>query len=112
MRTLLESVLEAAHEAPGRGCMLGNTAIELLPQDEEARVIVNSGLRSFVHGVESGLRAAQEAGEVRKDIDCHSQARLLAVLVQGLHVTARAELEPGTLHDVIDAALGEITAPD
>jgi len=111
VRSLLGSVLEAAHEAPGRGCMLGNTAIELLPQDEEARAIVHSGLRSFERGIECGLRAAQQAGDVRKEIDCHSHARLLVALVQGLHVTARAELEPDKLHDVIDVALGAITAP-
>jgi len=111
VRGLLESVLEAASEAPGRGCMLGNTAIELLPQDEAARMIVHSGLRSFERAVESGLRAAQRAGEVRKDVDCHSQARLLVTLVQGLHVTARAELTPKNLHDVIDVALDAIATP-
>ena len=108
VRGLLESVLEAAHEAPGRGCMLGNTAIEMLPQDEEARMIVHSGLQSFEHGIENGLRAAQQAGEVRKDIDCRSQARLLVTIVQGLHVTARAERTPEKLYDVIDVALGAI----
>lgn len=109
VRRLLESVLDAAREAPGRGCMLGNTAIELLPQDEEAREIVHAGLRAFEHGIEGGLRGAQEAGEVHEDIDCRSQARLLVALVQGLHVTARAELAPEKLHDVIDVALGAIT---
>ena len=97
-------------EAPGRGCMLGNTAMELLPRDEEAREIVHSGLQAFEQGVEGGLRAAQQAGEIREDVDCHSQARLLVVLVQGLHVTARAELAPEKLQDVIDLALEAITA--
>ena len=110
VRRLLESVLDAAREAPGRGCMLGNTAMELLPQDEVAREIVHSGLQAFEQGVEDGLRAAQQAGEIREDVDCHSQARLLVVLVQGLHVTARAELAPEKLQDVIDYALEAITA--
>lgn len=111
VRALLESVLDAAREAPGRGCMLGNTAIELLPHDDEARAIVHRGLRSFEQGVENGLRAAQQAGEVRTDIDCHSHARLLVVLVQGLHVTARAARALEELDDVIDAALAALTTP-
>lgn len=110
VRSILESVLDAARDVPGRGCMLGNTAIELLPHDEEAREIVHSGLRAFEHGIEGGLRAAQVAGEIRGDIDCHSQARLLVALIQGLHVTARAELAPEQLRDVIDAALAAIEA--
>jgi len=108
VRGLLESVLDAARDEPGRGCMLGNSSIELLPQDEEAREIVHSGLRVFEHGIEGGLRAAQAAGEIRQDIDCHSQARLLVALIQGLHVTARAELAPERLRDIIDAALAAI----
>lgn len=109
VRRLLESVLDAAREAPGRGCMLGNTAIELLPRDEEAREIVHSGLRAFEHGIEGGLLAAQHAGEIRCDIDCRSHAQLIVTLVQGLHVTARAELAPENLRDVIDTALAAIT---
>lgn len=109
VRRLLESVLDAAREAPGRGCMLGNTAIELLPRDEEAREIVHSGLRAFEHGIEGGLLAAQQAGEIRGDIDCRSHAQLIVTLVQGLHVTARAELAPENLRDVIDTALAAIT---
>lgn len=108
VRSLLESVLEAAQETPGRGCMLGNTAIELLPQDEEAREIVYGGLRTFERGIESGLRAAQEAGEIRSDVDCHSQARILVALIQGLHVMARAERAPEQLRDIIDNALAAI----
>lgn len=108
VRDLLESVLDAAQEAPGRGCMLGNTAIELLPHDEEARQIVHAGLRALEDGIEGGLRAAQAAGEIREDIDCNTQARVLVTLIQGLHVTARAELAPEQLRGIIDTALAAI----
>lgn len=111
VRGLLGSVLEAAREAPGRGCMLGNTAIELLPGDEEARRIVHSGLRGFEHGIEAALRAAQAAGSVRENVDCRTQTRLLVALIQGLHVTARAETAPEALSDVVDTAIAAIETP-
>lgn len=108
VRTLLESVLESAVTDPGRGCMLGNSAIELLPNDESVRELVRSGLQALEHGIEQALLRAQVVGEIRDDIDCAAQARLLVVLVQGLHVTARAELDPHSLDKVIDTMLNSI----
>jgi TetR/AcrR family transcriptional repressor of nem operon len=89
--------------------MLGNTATELLPKDEAARGIVQSGLQALEQGIEQALREAQRIGEIRDDIDCGAQARLLVVLVQGLHVTARAEPDPHRLDEVIDTMLDSIT---
>lgn len=109
VRTLLEGVLDSAVTDPGRGCMLGNTATELLPKDEAARGIVQSGLQALEEGIEQALREAQRIGEIRDDIDCGAQARLLVVLVQGLHVTARAEPDPHRLDEVIDTMLDSIT---
>src|SRR3954470_23121290 len=36
LRALLTAALEAAAEEPGRGCMLGNTAAESIPDDGKA----------------------------------------------------------------------------
>lgn len=102
---LLEAVLASAADAPGRGCMLGNSAMELLPDDEEAGSIVQAGLRALEQGIEAGLREAQRLGEVRADLDCPAHARLLVALIQGLHVTARAEADPHRLDDVIGVAI-------
>ncbi len=88
--------------------MLGNTATDLLPDDESARKIVQAGLQALETGIEQALREARHAGEIRDDIDCAAHARLLVVLVQGLHVTARVEPDP-RLDEVIDAMLDSIT---
>ncbi|RKS76913.1 TetR family transcriptional regulator [Actinomadura pelletieri DSM 43383] len=109
IRALLLSVLQAAQETPGRGCMLGNTAAELLPEDETAGRLVNAGFGALESGLEQTLRAAQRSGEVRPDIDCGAQARLLLALMQGLHVVARTEPDPDRLTDAIDAALAPLT---
>ncbi|GAA1869226.1 TetR/AcrR family transcriptional regulator [Asanoa iriomotensis] len=110
VRKLLTDALDAARLSPGRGCMLGNTATEVVPDDEEAARIVRRAFGELESGLEEALANAQRAGEVRGDVDCGAHARLLLALVQGLHVVARAEADPGRLGDAIDAALAGITA--
>ncbi|HET8953052.1 MAG TPA: TetR/AcrR family transcriptional regulator [Solirubrobacteraceae bacterium] len=110
LRELLTSVLSAAADAPGRGCMLGNTAAEALPGDTEAGAIVGRALRGLEGAIERSLAHAQQTGEVRSDIDCGAHARLLVALVQGLHVVARTEPDPRRLDDAVDAALASVAA--
>jgi TetR/AcrR family transcriptional regulator, transcriptional repressor for nem operon len=105
LRELLGGVLTAARTAPGRGCMLGNTAAEVLPGDEAAGRVVRDAFRDLEDAIEGALGLAQKAGEIRHDVDCGAQARLLVAVMQGLHVRARAEPDPHRLDDVVDAAL-------
>ncbi|MEU7768959.1 TetR/AcrR family transcriptional regulator [Nocardia sp. NPDC049190] len=106
---LLASVLAAASGMPGRGCMLGNTAAELLPVDEAARRVISDAFGALEGALEQALAGAQQAGEVSADIDCGAQARLLVTLVQGLHIVARAEPDPHRLDDVVHVALASLT---
>jgi len=102
---LLGGVLAAARTTPGRGCMLGNTATELLPDDDAAARIVRAAFGTLERALERGLARAKKRGEIRDDVDCSAQARLLVVLMQGLHVVARAEPDPHRLDDVVRTAL-------
>jgi TetR/AcrR family transcriptional repressor of nem operon len=47
--------------------------------------------------------------EIRDDVNCGAHARLLLAVLQGLHVIARVERDPGRLDDAIDAALAAIS---
>jgi TetR/AcrR family transcriptional regulator, transcriptional repressor for nem operon len=105
LRELLTDVLTAAHTAPGRGCMLGNTAAEVLPGDDAAGRVVRDAFRELESAIQRALELAQRTGEVSDNVNCGAQARLLVAVMQGLHVLARAELDPQRLKDVIDAAL-------
>jgi TetR/AcrR family transcriptional regulator, transcriptional repressor for nem operon len=105
---LLHSVLAAARVAPGRGCMLGNTATELLPDDEAIAAVVRRAFRTLEHALEHALSVGQKNGEIREEIDCGAQARHLLVVVQGLHVVARAEPDPDRLSDAVDAVLASL----
>ncbi|MFI6901761.1 TetR/AcrR family transcriptional regulator [Nonomuraea sp. NPDC050394] len=105
----LGDILTAARAEPGRGCMLGNTATELLPRDEAAGRVVRGALGALEGAIERALTAARRTGEIRDDVDCAAQARLLVVLMQGLHVVARAESDPDRLGDVVRTALASLT---
>ncbi len=105
LREFLTDVLRAAVIAPGRACMLGNTAAEALPDDDQAGAVVRAAFRDLEATIEQALKLAQNAGEIRGDIDTGAQARLLLALMQGLHVLARAEDDPLRLQDAIVAAL-------
>jgi TetR/AcrR family transcriptional repressor of nem operon len=85
--------------------MLGDTAAEALPDDDDAGTVVRGAFRELENTIEQALKLAQQAGEIRDDIDNGAQARLLLALMQGLHVLARAEDDPLRLQDAIDAAL-------
>ena len=112
LRALLLEPLDGAVLAPGRGCMLGNTAVTALPEDAEAKEIVAGSLGELERAITSALAAAQRTGEVPESIDPAPQARLLVALMQGLHVVARAERNPQRLRDVVDVALAPLTRVD
>ena len=108
---LLTGVLDAATNVPGRGCMLGNTAVELVPEDVPASTIVRDAFAALETKLEGVLRAGQETGAFRGDIDARSLACMLVALVQGLHVIARAESDPQRLKTVVSAAGALLTTP-
>ena len=109
LRHLLVDVLVAAVTVPGRGCMLGNTAAEMVPDDEEAGDVVRTAFRELEGIVARALEQAKDSGEIRADVDCDAQATLLVALMQGLHVLARVEEDPMHLSDAIDVALAPLS---
>lgn len=96
-------------DAP-HGCMMGNTAAELVPHDAEATAIVKDSFARFVHTVADGLRAAQDRGEVTTASAPEAQAQLLLVLAEGTSLLARAGTDPTKATAAIDAALAGLRA--
>jgi TetR/AcrR family transcriptional repressor of nem operon len=105
---ILTDVLVAARAVPGRGCMLGNSAAELLPEDDEAAGVVRTAFHELERLIALALENAKVSGEIRADIDSDAQGALLVALMQGLHVLARVEDSPLRLRGAIDAALAPL----
>ncbi|MDH3758824.1 MAG: TetR/AcrR family transcriptional regulator [Gammaproteobacteria bacterium] len=79
IRALVRTVCD--HAAEGRGCLMINSMVELAPHDPEVKeMLMNEGQRRIQVMTEL-LTKAQEAGEVRPELD---PARLAQQLMVGL----------------------------
>jgi TetR/AcrR family transcriptional repressor of nem operon len=106
---LLEpSALTGAAELPDggrRGCLLGNTAVELLPGDKKAAELVAAAYDAVVEVLTAALARAQSAGEVTTGATPEAQAQLLLLLFQGSALVGRAQPDRDRLAAGIDAAI-------
>ncbi|HVW80832.1 MAG TPA: helix-turn-helix domain-containing protein [Mycobacteriales bacterium] len=93
-----------------RGCLLGNTAAELLPDDEAAAELVANAYRATVQTFTTALRRSQHNGEVTSDTTPEAQAQLLLLLFQGAALVGRAGEGPAQLAAGVDAALDALRA--
>lgn len=104
----LRAVLMVALQCPPgdarRGCLLGNTAIELTGADQAATEAVRTGFSHTEDAFRRALERAYETGELPRR-DAGAQARMLLAVLQGLQVIVRTERDPARLSDAVDAAL-------
>lgn len=91
--------------APRRGCLVGNTTVELVPDDDDARNLVSAAYDGFVEVVTAALARGQVTGEVRRDTAASAQAQLLLLVFQGLALVSRAVTDPDRLALAVDVAL-------
>jgi TetR/AcrR family transcriptional repressor of nem operon len=75
------------------GCLMGNTAAELGPHDEEAAQIVRMGFAGVTREIAETIRQGQEAGEIRAGLDPEELASLIVVTIQGAALLTK--VEPG-----------------
>jgi TetR/AcrR family transcriptional repressor of nem operon len=96
--------LAAEQEFP-RGCLIANSAGELLPGDREVARTVNEILNVVEDGFLQGLRAAARNGEVSATADLPASAAMLTMLLEGLQVMVKVEPNPRRFATAVDAAL-------
>ncbi|MFJ9033436.1 TetR/AcrR family transcriptional regulator [Streptomyces sp. NPDC102274] len=100
----------AADEDRPRGCLIANTAGELLPGDQDVAASVNDIFSVVEDGFLQGLRVAARTGEVSDDLDLPSCAVMLTMLLEGLQVLVKADPDPRRLVAAVDTALASIAA--
>lgn len=91
--------------APRRGCLIGNTTAELVPDDDDARALVAAAYDGFVAIVSEALARGQAIGDVSRAATPAAQAQLLLLLFQGLALVSRAGTDPDQLASAVDVAL-------
>lgn len=93
------------------GCLVGNTAAELVPGDPEAEALVAAAYDGFVEVVAAALRRGQAGGEVSTAAPPETQAELLLLLFQGSALVSRARLDRARLAQSIDVMLDGLRPP-
>jgi TetR/AcrR family transcriptional repressor of nem operon len=111
-RMLLDpAALTGAHpqqQGHRRGCLLGNTAAQLQPDDESTTNLVAAAYDAVLDVLTDAFARAQASGEVTTATSPAAQAQLALLLFQGSALVGRAQLGSGRYAAGIDAALGAL----
>lgn len=106
VRALVEAyVQESLTDERRRGCLVVNSATELLPHDQPVTQLVESSWQSLETALSSALIRARAQQELPHDRDPRALARFLLVFLQGVRVLGRATPDPDRLRDAAAQAL-------
>ena len=89
-----------------RGCLMGNTCIELAAHDEAARARVEGFVTRFRLAMADALRRGQAMGTFDTDRDPDAVAMFIQAGLQGLTLLAKTRPDPS----IIDSVIRELVA--
>ena len=109
-RALIEGFLRQIIDAKvtlgdRRGCLVGNTAMELAPHDPEVAARVAGAIDRMEAGYRRLLESAQARGELPPGKDPRALARFLTSTTHGLLLMTKADVSAAMLEDVLYTAL-------
>jgi len=96
--------------AENKGCLFVHTAMELAPQDDEIRDVLQKFMMRMSKAFSIGLESAKERGEIREDVDVRAAGELLTSTMLGLAVLGATGFEPATLNGIVDNTLASLRA--
>ncbi len=88
-----------------KGCLFIHTAMELAPQDDELRGVLQRFMKRVSKAFSIGLDSAKGRGEIRDDINVEEAGDLLMSAMFGLAVLGRTGFPKATLHSIVDNTL-------
>ncbi len=91
-----------------RGCLFIHTAMELAPQDEELRGVLQRFMKRIAKAFAIGLDSAKGRGEIHKDVDVDVAGELLTSSMFGLVVLGRTGFPKETLDGIVDSTLNSL----
>lgn len=105
-----ERIEQMCCEEESRGCLFIHTTMEIAPNDDEIRAVLQKFMGRMAKTFAIGLRTAQRRGEVRSDIDVRAVGDLLTSTMFGLAVLARAGFRREALEDIVENTLAPLAA--
>ena len=104
-RIFEERVEDMCCTEESRGCMFIHTAMELAPQDDELRGVLQRFMKRMSKAFAIGLDSAKGRGEVAEDIDVDAAGELLTSTMFGLAVLGRTGFPRKTLDAIVENTL-------
>lgn len=105
-RTLLEGAIEQdMQEGRPKGCMVVNTATELLPEDQKLREKVEQHAHEFKQFFTSQMKKGIKNGEISADKDPEALASYIFTLYSGMKVMSKIHPNRSELLSVMNQGL-------
>ncbi|AIO35442.1 TetR/AcrR family transcriptional regulator [Burkholderia pseudomultivorans] len=92
-----------------RGCLITNTAIELLPGDEALRPHIEATLLRIATQLSLAVARGQQSGEFDRRLDPEDVGRFLLCLVQGMRVLGKSSTTEAELASIVEIAMRALT---
>jgi TetR/AcrR family transcriptional repressor of nem operon len=91
-----------------RGCLMTNLALECAPADDAVSERAGMHLAALESALLRALQTAARRGELRETRGMADRARMLATLVEGIWVMARADGSEATIRGTLRSAIGMV----
>jgi TetR/AcrR family transcriptional repressor of nem operon len=105
-----ERVADMTASELNKGCLFIHTAMELAPQDEELRGVLQRFMKRMSKAFAVGLASAKGRGEVAADVDVDAAGEMLTSTMFGLAVLGRTGFPKATLEGIVDNTLDSLRA--
>ncbi|HEX7937250.1 MAG TPA: TetR/AcrR family transcriptional regulator [Paraburkholderia sp.] len=89
----------------GKGCLLVNTAIELSKHHPEMAEVTRNGFSEMAMTFEALIKAGQEDGCIRAELNAKQQALIVVTSISGLRVMVQSGFSARELKPFIDTVL-------
>lgn len=100
-----QAVRAADETAGGRGCLIANTTLELLPGDEEVAALIARHQSRTIELYSAAIEQGRRVGEVTSERAPDDLARYLFTVIEGLWQLARTTPDKEKLTAVVEAAV-------
>ncbi len=105
-----ERIADMCCEQENKGCLFIHTAMELAPQDEELRGVLQRFMKRMSKAFAIGLDSAKGRGEVAEHVDTDAAGELLTSTMFGLAVLGRTGFPKKTLDTIVESTLDGLRA--
>jgi TetR/AcrR family transcriptional repressor of nem operon len=91
-----------------KGCMAINAIVEMAPDDEEVKKIMDTHVQGMRSSIVEAVTAAQKVGQITKDRPADLIAAMMMTFMSGLSTTMKGYISTEEAHQLFDAQMEAI----